>query len=249
VPDDWDVLYSPQAGFLETEPSLRALAAAARDLGVDIHEEEPALAWGATGDGVWVRTARDTYRADRLIVAAGAWAGTVLADLGLPLTVLRKTLWWLAVEDPAPFHPDRFPIFISGSDFGEIYGFPIHDGRGLKCANHLGGEPTDPDTADRSTHPGEAADVLTATRALFRGVTNRVLESTVCLYTSTPDTDFIVDRHPADPRLTIAAGFSGHGFKFATAIGEHLADLALDPTTTPYLRLALTRFGSNATAA
>jgi sarcosine oxidase len=244
VPDDWDVLYSPQAGFLVTEPSLRALAAAARPLGAELREHEPARAWGATAAGAWVRTDRATYHADRLVVTAGAWAGQILADLGLPLTVRRKVLWWLAVEDPAPFLPDRFPIFITGSDAGEVYGFPIHDHPGLKIANHLGGEPTDPDGVERAVRDEEKADVVALASRLLPGVTDRVLESAVCLYTLTPDTDFVVDRHPRWPHVAVGAGFSGHGFKFAPAIGELLAYLALDPAARPYPRLALARLGA-----
>ena len=242
VPEDWDVLFAPEAGFLLTEPALHALATAARRRGVELRDEERACAWGATAGGAWVRTDRATYHADRLVVTAGAWAGRMLADLGLPLTVLRKVLWWLAVEDPRPFAPDRFPVFISDSDLGSIYGFPIHDHPGFKIANHAGGEPTSPDAVNRAVEEDEKADVVALAARLLPLVTDRVLDSAVCLYTMTPDTDFVVDRHPAWSHVVVGAGFSGHGFKFATAIGEHLAALALDPATRPYPRLALDRF-------
>ena len=244
VPDGWDVLFSPQAGFLLTEPALRSLAAAARRLGVEVREEEPARAWGATASGAWVRTDQGTYHADRLIVTAGSWAGQLLADLGLPLTVLRKVLFWLAVDDPTPYAPERFPIFITDSELGSIYGFPICEHPRLKIANHSGGDPTTPETVDRTVRDGEQADVVALARHVLPGVTDRVLESAVCLYTMTPDTDFVVDRHPAWPQVVIGAWFSGHGFKFATAIGEHLVALALDPAARPYPRLALDRFGA-----
>ncbi|MDP9366600.1 MAG: N-methyl-L-tryptophan oxidase [Chloroflexota bacterium] len=243
VPEDWDVLFSPQAGFLLNEPALRSLARFAVRLGAELHEHEPARDWGATADEVWVRTDRETYRADRLVVTAGAWAASLLADLGLPLTVLRKVLFWLAVEDPAPLALGRFPVFIVDSDAGEIYGFPIHDHPGLKIAEHSGGQPTDPNTVDRTVRDEEKQSVVALSGRIFRGVTDRVLESTVCLYTMTPDTDFVVDRHPASPRVVLGAGFSGHGFKFATSVGELLAALALDEATEPYPHLALSRFG------
>ena len=244
IPPDWDVLYSPQVGFLLTEPALRSLATAARRSGVDLHEREPARAWGATADGAWVRTDRDTYHAARLIVTAGAWASSLLADLGLPLTVLRKVLWWLAVDDPAPFALGRFPVFVADAPEGEIYGFPIYDHPGLKIANHAGGTPTTADAVDRRVRDGEKSDIVALAQRIFRGVSERVLESLVCLYTMTPDTDFIVDRHPAAPQVVLGAGFSGHGFKFATAIGELLASLALDDAVRPHPRLALARFSS-----
>lgn len=244
VPEDWEVLHAPQAGFLLTEPALRAMAETARRLGADIREEEPARDWGVSPRGVWVRSDAATYHADRLIVTAGAWTGRLLADLGLPLTVLRKTLWWLAVDDPGQFQPDRFPVFITDTQLGSIYGFPIHDHAGLKIANHAGGGPTDPDRVDRVVRPDEANDVLALAHALLPGVTDRVVESTVCLYAMTPDTDFVLDRHPTSPRVVFGAGFSGHGFKFATAVGEHLATLALDSRAEPFPHLALARFGA-----
>jgi len=244
IPDDWQVLYSPDAGFLLTDPSLMALATAARQLGVAILEEEPARAWGAGGSGVWVRTDQATYYADHLIVAAGPWAGSVLSDLGLPLTVLRKVLWWFEVTNASLYRPDCFPIFISGSDSGELYGFPIYDHAGLKIANHLGGHPTSPDTVDRSVTEAEKDEVVSGAQVFLKGVTRRAVDHAVCLYTATPDTDFIIDRHPDYARVAIAAGFSGHGFKFATAVGEHLVDLVLNPLADPYPRLALSRFAT-----
>lgn len=242
VPEDWDALFSPQAGFLVTDASLRALATASRRRGAVIHDEEPARAWTAGDAGVSVRADRATYHADRLIVTAGAWTSQLVADAALPLTLRRKTLWWLAVDDPEAFRLDRFPVFIADSAGGEIYGFPIHDHAGLKIANHRGGEPTTIETIDRTARDEEKADVVAVAQRLFRGVTDRVLESTVCHYTVTPDTDFIVDRHPVHSNVVIGAGFSGHGFKFATAIGEQLATLALNPAAPPTPRLSLSRF-------
>jgi len=244
VPEGWDVLFSPQAGFLLTEPALRSLARLAVGLGADLHEQEPAREWGVNGNGVWVRTDRDIYRADRLVVTAGAWASSLLADLGLPLTVLRKVLWWLAVDDPAPLALGRFPVFVVDSADGEIYGFPIYDHPGFKIAEHSGGNPTSPETVDRTVRDDEKRSVVAVGRRISRGVSDRVLESVVCLYTMTPDTDFVVDRHPASSRVVLGAGFSGHGFKFATAIGEHLAALALDDDAKPYPHLSLDRFAS-----
>jgi len=249
VPDDWDVLFSPQTGFLLTEAALSALRDVAEEHGVRFQVEEPVREWGATATHAWVRTDRTKYQADRLIVTAGAWAPEVLADLNLPLTVKRKVLWWLDVADPKPFALGRFPVFIADSEFGEIYGFPIHDRFGLKIANHAGGEATTAGSVDRSVAKSDNADVVGLAQTLFTGVTNNVLDQMVCLYTATPDSDFIIDRHPLWPRVTFAAGFSGHGFKFATAIGEHLADLALEAKITAYPRFALRRLAIPAPAA
>lgn len=242
VPDGWDALYSADAGFVLTEPSLRCMADQARQLGATFAENTPAISWGTTSDGVFVETLAGRFSAGALVVTAGAWASRMLADLGLPLEVRRKTLWWQSVENPADFMPDRFPVFICDSDAGEIYGFPIYGRPGLKIANHKDGEPVDPETVDRSTYPGENADCLQLAAKMIPAVRPEVLHSAVCLYTMTPDTDFIVDRYPSDARIAIGAGFSGHGFKFTPAIGELLANLVLDPNVLPIPRLALNRF-------
>ncbi len=242
IPDDWDALYSPDSGFLLTEPALRGMGSAAKRLGVTIADYRPALAWGEDGDGVWVETAQGRDHANALIITAGAWAGKIMADLSLPLRVLRKTLWWQQVEEPWRYQPDRFPVFISDSPAGEIYGFPAYGTPSLKIANHRGGEPADPETVDRNTRSGENADCLEFTNAVLPGVSTHVVKSTVCLYTMTPDTDFVVDRLPMMSRVIFGAGFSGHGFKFAPAIGELLADLATDPKALPIPRLRVSRF-------
>ncbi len=242
VPDDWDALHSPDSGFLLTEPALHEMATLASRAGATILEHSPVTAWGAETDHVWVQSGENQYESAALIITAGAWSARLLGDLGLPIEIRRKTLWWQQLSDPTPYLPDRFPVFISDSAVGEIYGFPTFGTPGLKIANHAGGEPVDPDTVDRRTLPGENGDVLQLARQLLPGVTAPVVQSVVCLYAMTPDTDFIVDRDPRSPRIAFGAGFSGHGFKFAPAIGEHLADLILDTKTAPIPRLSLSRF-------
>jgi monomeric sarcosine oxidase len=242
VPDELSAIFCPRSGFLAVEPALKALGAQARALGVEIRENEPVREWGATENGAWVKTDAATYTADRLIITAGAWSAALLADLDLALTVKRKTLFWLEVERPERFSPDRFPIFIADWPGTEFYGFPIFEEPGLKVAVHTGGDQTTPDNVDRTVCDEEKQDVLPAAQRLFDGVTGRVLSSVVCLYTMSPDEDFIVDRHPRWPHVVFGAGFSGHGFKFATAVGEHLVDLAFDSTVQPFQILSLGRF-------
>lgn len=241
IPDGWDVLWSPDAGFVLTEPALRGMMAGGVRRGLELREREPALEWQADGESVHVRTAAGTYHADRLIVSAGPWAGLLLADLGLPLRVLRKVLFWLAVEEAEPYAPERFPVFIADTGLGQIYGFPVIDEDGLKIADHAGGEPTTADTVARTVRPGEGDNVREIATALFRGVTDRVTQTAVCLYTMTPDGHFVVDRHPAHPNVVVAAGFSGHGFKFAPAIGELAVALAFDQAAVPPPILAIDR--------
>jgi monomeric sarcosine oxidase len=241
IPDDWVTCYSPRSGFLDVEPALHGLGEAARALGVTIAENARVTAWAPDRDGFRVATDGATYLADRLIVTAGAWAGRLLADLGLPLEVRRKTLFWFEVEDPTRFAPERFPIFSADSAEWGMYGFPIFQHAGLKVANHRGGQTVDPETVDRTVRPGEEADVAAFVTRMLRGVSPHVIERAACLYTMTPDEHFVVDRHPTAAGAAFGAGFSGHGFKFATAIGEHLADLVLDPSAEPFPNLSLAR--------
>ena len=242
IPEGWDALYSPQSGFLLTEPALRGMANLARAAGATILENSPVTAWGTSADGAWVEIASGRFAAEALIITAGAWTVEIAASLGLPIEIRRKTLWWQAVDDVERYQPDRMPVFITDSAAGEIYGFPIFGTPGLKIANHAGGEPVAINTVDRTVHTGENRDILELANLVLPGVRSDVVQSAVCLYAVTPDHDFIVDRHPESPRVVFGAGFSGHGFKFAPAIGEMLADLATDERRQPLPRLSLARF-------
>jgi len=239
IPDDWDLFVDPQAGFVLTEPALQGMMGMAVRLGAVLHEHEPALDWGASDDGAWVRTETATYRAATLIIAAGAWAASVLSELDLPLQVRRKTLWWLAVDDPDLYAPERFPVFIADSDLGQIYGFPVINGLSLKIADHAGGQVTSADLIQPPAVDKESLNVRSLATSLFPGVTDRIVDRSVCLYTMTPDAHFVVDRHPSHGNVVVACGFSGHGFKFAPAIGELAARLADNPTeqTPPILSI------------
>lgn len=244
VQDDWEAGFGARAGFLEIEPALRAMARLAREAGVDIRENEPVSAWGASDSGVWVESENGRSTADRLIITAGAWSGKALASLGLRLQVVRKTLWWLDVKNPERFALGQLPVFMGERGEQGLYGFPIFGQPGLKIADHHGGEPTSVEIVDRTTRPGEERALIDGARWLFGAgqITGKVLKSAVCLYTNTPDGHFILDRHPEYANVAIGAGFSGHGFKFTPAVGEKLVELAFDPSATTLPILALNRF-------
>lgn len=182
-------------------------------LGLGAMGEERVLTWEARDGRVEVRTDRATYSGDHLVVTAGPWAGTALLELGLPLAVERNVMYWFRPPDPAPFSPDRFPIYIYEYQRDAfIYGFPQLRRDGVKVAHDHSGERCTPETIRREVAPG-----------------------------------FIIDRHPHHPEVTIACGFSGHGFKFASVVGEVLADLAgYGHTRHP---IALFRLGRFATPA
>lgn len=229
LPADWTACLDPTAGFLVVPPALKAMAREMTAAGGIMHTGEKVLLWEEQPDGVLVATDKETYTADRLVIAGGAWNGKLMKDLGMPLEVRRKPVFWFKVDDPDLYAPERFPVFVVDLGVDNFYGLPIHVDPGLKCGIHSGGNIVNPDAIDREVHE---EDVLPAYRAFlserFHGLSADVLESTVCMYTMTPDEHFLIDRYPGKERVVYAAGFSGHGFKFTPVVGEYLASLATD---------------------
>jgi monomeric sarcosine oxidase len=245
IGDGWQGGFGASAGFLDVEPALHAMGSSARGNGVEIREYETVTDWDATENGVWVETANGRFTGDRLIITAGPWAWKVLAKVGISFYVLRKTLWWMDVSQPEQFTPDRLPVFMADKPGMGLYGFPIFGQPGLKYANHQGGNVVDPNTIDRTTSVAEAQEMIEGGRWLFGDViTGNVIKSTVCMYAMTPDGHFIIDRLPGHRNVAIGAGFSGHGFKFTTAVGEHLVNLVYNDSERPYDILALNRFAT-----
>jgi len=245
MPDDRVACYGPDAGFLDVAIALRSLAAEMTDAGGVLIEERPVRSWSATDSGVRVETANDTWVAERLILTGGAWSGHILVELGIPLEVRRKPVLWFEVDDahrPLAM-PDRLPVFIVDDDHGEFYGIPIHETAGVKVGMHSGGDVVDPDTVDRTVHPSDyETTVWPFIERNLRGFTGNVLETSMCLYTMTPDEDFVIDRHPEHDQVVFATGFSGHGFKFTPVIGEYLAALAGSGDAPVRPDFALSRF-------
>lgn len=228
-------LLEQRAGFLRPEASVKAHLGRAASLGADLRFEEEILSWKPTGSGVRVETASGTYEAGRLVVSAGAWAPKLLADLGLPLEVTRQILFWFDPEGGVePFLPDRFPIFIwEPEDGNSFYAIPAHDGSGgVKVAFfRAGSKPTDPETIDREVHAGEVDFIRSYLARYVPSLDGELLYAKTCMYTNTPDEHFVISTHPEYPQVAIAAGFSGHGYKFCSVVGEILADLATEGRT------------------
>jgi monomeric sarcosine oxidase len=228
VPANWHACYDPKMGFLLVDSCLRTYANLARESGAEVHEEEVVLGYQANAETIRIRTSKGEYEAAKLVVCAGPWSSKILADLNLPLTVKRKTLSWFEVEEPQNFSVGKFPIFLAETAAGLLYGFPIYGHLGMKIANHNGSGPSaDPDTVDRTFHPEDARDARKFATEYLNGISTKLLEGKICLYTLTPDEHFIIDLHPQNQNIAIAAGFSGHGFKFAPVVGEMLCDLIL----------------------
>jgi sarcosine oxidase len=215
------------AGILYVEDCVDAHCEAAVTLGAEIRAEEAVHDWKVIGDGVEVRTARGTYYASRLVVTAGAWATRLVADAGVPLTVMRQVMLWFAPDDLTPFRRDRFPVFLLESPAGSFYGLPALDRRGLKVCRHYGApELPGPDGVDWMVRTSDEAPVRDFLRRHIPAADGRLTDAQVCLYTLSPNRHFVVDLHPRHPQVAVACGFSGHGFKFAPVVAEALADLA-----------------------
>jgi sarcosine oxidase len=230
--DDEVALFEEVAGLVRPERAIAAHLALARAHGADLRTGITALSWVATGDGVTVTTTDGgVVEADRLVLAPGAWAAELLR-IAMPMRVRRRIqhFWWPA--DPADFQPGRMPVWIWDWPPDQVgYGLPALDGQ-VKAALHRGDDPVDPDVGAAEACPDEVAAMrdLLATR-LPRLATGRWLGAKPCLYTLTPDEHFVLGAHPSAPHVWLAAGFSGHGFKFVPVVGEILADLAVTGKT------------------
>lgn len=220
------------AGVLRPERAIRAAARRALDHGAILHTNNTVETVEETGGGVEVRAGGRTYRARRAVVAAGAWLGKLLPDLNLPLTVERQVLAWFPNKDPELFGLDRCPIFVyQEREDLEWYGFPSLDGRTVKAAVHHHGRTVDPDGIDREVHPEDVEQISRFAGERLRRLDPRPERAKVCMYTNTPDEDFLVGPAPGHQDLVLVGGFSGHGFKFAPVMGEIAADLATEGET------------------
>ncbi|MGK2869675.1 MAG: N-methyl-L-tryptophan oxidase [Mycobacterium sp.] len=226
-------LYEAKAGFARPEMTVQAhLDLAARE-GATLRFGEEVQQWSDGPHGVTVTTATGSYTAGQLVICPGAWAPTLLTELGIPITVERQVLYWL---DPAggtaPF--EDHPIYIHEDALGQqIYGFPAIDGPdgGVKVAFFRKGQECTPDTIDRTVYPQEIDEMRARTTDLIPALTGPAVHSATCMYSNTPDEHFVITRPKQFTNVTVACGFSGHGFKFVPVVGEVLADLATTGTT------------------
>ena len=234
TPEPGDVgLYEAKAGFARPEMTVAAHLDLAARVGATLRFGEEVQGWSETATGVTVTTAAGTYTAGQLVICPGAWAPQLLAELGIPITVERQVLYWLdPVGGTAPFEDQ--PIFINENANGmQIYGFPAIDGPdgGVKVAFFRKGQECTPETIDRVVHPEEISAMRDRATELLPALTGDCVHSATCMYSNTSDEHFVITRHPAYANVTVACGFSGHGFKFVPVVGEIVADLATTGTT------------------
>ena len=227
-------LFEADAGLLFPEACVLAHLEAAVADGAEARFGAQVLGWEAiAGGGVRVRTATETVEAERLVICAGAWFGAVAPELGLPLKVERNVMHWFEpVANSEAFAPDRFPIYIAERRNTPVfYGFPALPGQGVKVAFHHSGQITTPDEIDRRVRGDEIAEMRAALAAWLPDAAGAWQHSVACMYTNTPDEHFVIGLHPRHRQVVLAGGFSGHGFKFASVVGEILADLVAQGRT------------------
>ncbi|GAA2282895.1 N-methyltryptophan oxidase [Streptomyces ruber] len=236
--DDEVALFEAKAGLVRPENMVAAHLQLAGRQGADLHFDEPVVRWEPYRDGVRVHTAVNTYTAGRLVICPGAWAPRLLTGLGVPFTIERQVMYWFQPSSPdgvEPFRPENHPVYIWEDAEGvQVYGFPAIDGPelGAKVAFFRKGEITTPETIDRTVHDHEVAAMAEHMSRCIPELPGTFLKAATCMYSNTPDEHFVISRHPAHPEsVTVACGFSGHGFKFVPVVGEIVADLALTGTT------------------
>jgi sarcosine oxidase len=229
VPDGEIGVWEPRAGILFPERCIEAQLHMADRFGAELRFDEPLGKWLPTEEGFHLRTSQGEYWAEQLVVTAGSWFTQIVGRLGLPLRATRQHVHWFA--SPAGtrnFDAAQCPVYIWEQRLGElVYGFPDL-GEGFKMGLHEPGPAADPDSLERTVTGSEVDAALEIVGRCFPAIGGPPVASEVCMYTNTDDGHFLIDRHPKRPNIVLAGAGSGHGFKFASVIGEIVADLVID---------------------
>jgi sarcosine oxidase len=251
IPPDFEVLFEPDAGFVTPERAILLYTELSLKNGATIRTNESAYTWKQEGGKLNVQTDKGSYTCNRLVITAGSWASKMIPSLSKSLKVTRQLLAWIKPETWDAFTLGNFPCwFIEDPDRGMYYGFPVMPVNtfggpiGLKLAHHHPGEPADPNHVNKTLPPGAEENIRYVLSKYIPGAGSTVLSMKSCFYTYSSDEHFIIDHLPGyGKQVTIACGFSGHGFKFVPVVGEILADLAMKgKTSLPVEFLRLNRF-------
>ncbi len=226
-------VHQPDGGFVLCERCIVAHVAAAQALGAEVHGRERVLEWHDDDQGVSVTTTRGTYRARKLVVCAGAWARTMVPALRELAVPERQVMIWTQPLKPDYFRLGAFPVFNMEVPEGRFYGFPVYGIPGFKVGkyHHRSERVDDADAMDRECHPEDEEVLREGIARYFPDANGPTMAMKACMFTNAPDEHFIIDRLPDHPHVAVAAGFSGHGFKFCSVIGEIMTELALDGAT------------------
>ena len=241
--DGWRGVLEPQAGWLAPERCIETHLRLAEREGADFRFAEPVERWESTFDGIRVYTRTGHYDAAHLVISAGAWTGRLAPSIAPELSVERNVLFWFEPKAEREAFA-RLPVYIVEDTDRFFYGFPYVEGQGVKVAGLHFGDAADPDTVDRTASPRDEERVREWLRRRLPLADGPRRDAKVCMYTNTPDSNFIIDILPEDSNVVVASACSGHGFKFSSVVGEILADLTLDGDTKhPIGFLAAERLG------
>ena len=227
------VVWQPDGGFLLAERTIQAHVNGALAAGAELRFGTRVAGWEPTADGgVRVRHDGGIADADRLVICAGPWMGSLVQRLERLAVPERQVVAWLRPIEPDLFAPERFPVFLIDVAEGSYYGFPTYDAHGFKFGRyHHFCEPIDPDDEDRSTRPDDDAALRAFAERYFPAGAGPTEVLKACIFTNSPDEHFILDRLPDAPQVSVAVACSGHGYKFCSVVGEIMADLATDGAT------------------
>ena len=227
-------LFEPRAGILSPEACVAAHVRLAEAAGAHVRYAEPLRSWTAGEHGVEVVTNQGRYSADQVVFTSGAYMSQVLGDERVQVRAERIPLFWLQPSAPELFELGRLPIYLwQQADGDHFYGFPHLQWPGAKVARHHSRDYCDPDTVDRQVNAEDERRLRAVIEHRLPALNGPVQSSLICLYENSPDEHFLIDRLPGQPNVVFAGGFSGHGFKFASVVGEALADLVIDGRATP----------------
>jgi len=233
MPDGQFAVFQPDGGFVYSERAIVAHVWVAMEKhGAEVRARERVVGWEPRGDGVEVRTDHGTYRAQRLIVTAGPWLAKALPRFAAVAVPERQVLAWFQPPRPELFQLGAFPVFNGEFPEGRYYGFPVAGIPGFKIGRyHHREERVDPETIDREPNAEDERVLRDVTARYFPDANGPTMTLKTCMFTNTPDEHFLIGSHPEEPSIVVAGGFSGHGYKFCSVIGEILADLVTEGET------------------
>jgi len=249
IPSSYEVRYEKEAGYLLPDTAISTYLTLALAMGLKVEMNTKVLEWRKRDSLIEVITDKGLFRASKLIVTSGPWLGQVVPSLKRHLQVTMQQLWWVLPKQPALFRDDKMPCWVIAHEHmpGVFYGFPSLPGDAegaFKLAYHFPADPADPDEPATILKPDDEMlmDIL---HTYFPGDTYQTKEPKTCFYTNTPDEHFIIDFLPGTNQdVIIGGGFSGHGFKFVSIVGEILSDLVVHgKTSQPIDLFSLSRWG------
>lgn len=240
IPDGFEIVLEPEAGFLDVGKAITQYAKAAQQFGAVIRTGEKVQEWKREEGAVTVQTDKGTYTGKKLVITAGPWSADLIPGIKDKLKITRQVLSWLQPASLDQYTTDRFPcwMIVKPGSPGSYYGFPamksgeVAGPAGIKLALHHPGQATTPASIDRSIHPEDLTHLLSFAQEYIPSAGTTITDTATCMYSNSPDEHFIIDHLPGTDKQVITAwGFSGHGFKFVSVVGEVLADLVVDGRT------------------